>query len=101
MHYCKSTGNWTPCQGGIDAGDEGDGYCAEGYRGPRCEICSGPRYTRYFDKLDVRCHECAARDVSNCGRSDEDAKANAVPVQSNSVCGSIESLCLSNGPHTR
>ena len=55
---CKSDGSWSPCLGGANAGTEGDGYCAEGYQGPRCELCDGPAYSRYFDKLDARCHDC-------------------------------------------
>ena len=55
---CKWSGSWSPCRGGIDPRDEGDGYCEEGYRGPRCEICSGPEYSRYFEKLAARCHDC-------------------------------------------
>jgi hypothetical protein len=59
-YHCKADGDWTPCRGGITAGDEGDGYCKEGYRGPRCELCdgSGSAYSRHFDKLDARCHDC-------------------------------------------
>eukprot|EP00966_Prymnesium_polylepis_P017695 407573-Prymnesium_polylepis.3 len=34
---CKASGSWSPCYGGGDAGFEGNGYCAPGYRGPRCE----------------------------------------------------------------
>ena len=44
--------------GGGDAGTAGHGYCAEGYRGPRCELCDGLAHSRYFDKLDARCHDC-------------------------------------------
>eukprot|EP00966_Prymnesium_polylepis_P042859 995896-Prymnesium_polylepis.1 len=40
-HLCKSDGSWTPCIGGHAAGAHGDGYCAPGYRGPRCELCAG------------------------------------------------------------
>eukprot|EP00966_Prymnesium_polylepis_P164591 3805086-Prymnesium_polylepis.1 len=58
VRKCASNGNFTPCVGGADAGVEGVGYCAEGYRGPRCEICSGLGYSRYFDKLEARCHDC-------------------------------------------
>ena len=57
-HLCKSDGSWSPCDGGGEAGTEGDGYCATGYRGPRCELCDGPAYTRYFDRLEARCHDC-------------------------------------------
>ena len=57
-HLCKSDGGWSPCRGGADAGHEGDGYCAPGYLGPRCELCDGPAYSKFFDKLDARCHGC-------------------------------------------
>eukprot|EP00966_Prymnesium_polylepis_P331731 7387302-Prymnesium_polylepis.1 len=53
---CKRSGSWSPCEGGSDAGGDGTGYCAAGYRGPRCELCDSA--TRYFDKLDVRCRDC-------------------------------------------
>ena len=55
---CKSMGGWTPCRGGVNAGHEGNGYCADGHVGPRCELCDGEEHTRYFDKLDARCHDC-------------------------------------------
>jgi hypothetical protein len=58
MWRCKHSGDWSPCSGGVDAGAKGDSYCADGYRGPRCELCDGPAYTRYFDKLEARCHDC-------------------------------------------
>ena len=57
-YRCKWDGSWTPCSGGAYVGAEGDGYCAPGYRGPRCELCDGPAYARYFDKLEARCHDC-------------------------------------------
>jgi hypothetical protein len=57
-HYCKSDGSWSPCLGGGDAGHEGDGYCAPGYRGPRCELCGGPASTQYFDSHVARCKPC-------------------------------------------
>eukprot|EP00966_Prymnesium_polylepis_P169539 3920071-Prymnesium_polylepis.4 len=57
-HYCKTAGAWTPCMGGFDAGNNGNGYCAAGYRGPRCELCDGPLYSQYFDEIDLRCHDC-------------------------------------------
>ena len=56
--HCKVEGSWSPCQGGAFSGAEGDGYCAEGYRGPRCELCEGLAYSRYFDQLDARCRDC-------------------------------------------
>ena len=55
---CKSSGGWSPCKGGADAGNAGDGYCAGGYRGPRCELCDGAE-ARYFDKVDAACHDCS------------------------------------------
>ena len=48
---CGQSGSWSPCHGGSSAGIDGDGYCAEGYRGPRCELCDGPAYSKFFDKL--------------------------------------------------
>ena len=58
-HDCKSSGSWSPCRGGIDAGDDGDGYCAAGYAGPRCEVCIGSESSLwYFDKLEARCNDC-------------------------------------------
>ena len=59
-HRCKLSGSWTPCRGGMDGGLEGDGYCKQGFRGPRCEVCSGPAYARRFDKLDAQCHDCGS-----------------------------------------
>jgi hypothetical protein len=57
--YCKHSGDWSPCVRGADAGHEGDGYCAKGYRGPRCELCDRTdQHSRYFDKLDATCREC-------------------------------------------
>jgi hypothetical protein len=55
---CKSSGSWSPCVGGVDGGALGDGYCALGYRGPRCEICDVTDYSEYFDGLDARCRRC-------------------------------------------
>eukprot|EP00966_Prymnesium_polylepis_P171873 3974825-Prymnesium_polylepis.1 len=46
------------CVGGAEAGNNGDGYCAQGYHGPRCELCRGPAYSSYFDKLQARCRDC-------------------------------------------
>ena len=42
---CKSSGGRSPCVGGIDAGSNGNGYCAAGFRGPvsqvrRLVVCS-------------------------------------------------------------
>ena len=57
---CKfASGGWSPCYGGDDAGFEGNGYCAPGYRGPRCEVCDSPDdNSEYFDELDAKCHNC-------------------------------------------
>jgi hypothetical protein len=57
-YLCKADGSWSPCVGGADAAADGDGYCADGYRGARCELCDGPAYSRFFEKLDARCHDC-------------------------------------------
>eukprot|EP00966_Prymnesium_polylepis_P043047 999936-Prymnesium_polylepis.2 len=47
-HRCKSDGSWSPCSGGGDAGFDGEGYCAKGYRGPRCELCDRPGHAQYL-----------------------------------------------------
>eukprot|EP00966_Prymnesium_polylepis_P070665 1642295-Prymnesium_polylepis.2 len=49
-------GAWSPCSGGREAGNEGDGYCATGYRGPRCELCNGTG--DYFSQFEARCKSC-------------------------------------------
>eukprot|EP00966_Prymnesium_polylepis_P062156 1442362-Prymnesium_polylepis.1 len=61
-HRCRADGAWSPCRGGLGAGNDGDGYCEDGYRGPRCELCDGPAYSRHFDKLSASCNDCG--DVS-------------------------------------
>jgi hypothetical protein len=61
VYRCKQSGDWTPCVGGVDGGQEGDGYCEPGYHGPRCELCVAPNsseYSRYFFKLDAKCYDC-------------------------------------------
>eukprot|EP00966_Prymnesium_polylepis_P204139 4728751-Prymnesium_polylepis.1 len=35
---CKSIGDWSPCLGGVEAGDDGAGYCESGYHGAKCEL---------------------------------------------------------------
>jgi len=57
-HACAYRGGWTPCRGGGDVGVDGDGYCAPGYRGPRCAVCGDAGYSMYFDKADARCYDC-------------------------------------------
>lgn len=57
-YRCKKKGSWSPCIGG-DVGIDGDGYCAPGYGGPRCEVCySLTNATEYFDEQAARCREC-------------------------------------------
>ncbi|KAL1519826.1 hypothetical protein AB1Y20_023332 [Prymnesium parvum] len=55
---CASAAGWSPCAGGAAAGDGGDGYCAAGYRGPRCELCTAAHH--YFDAVSGRCAPCAS-----------------------------------------
>ena len=55
-YECPRFGNWTSCRGGADAGEAGDGYCAEGYHGPRCELCADAG--RYRDEASGRCTDC-------------------------------------------
>ena len=54
---CPSNGDWSPCSGGADAAHDGDGYCAPGFHGPRCELCDGP-HSKFFDQLEARCEDC-------------------------------------------
>eukprot|EP00965_Chrysotila_dentata_P212506 6187084-Pleurochrysis_carterae.AAC.1 len=34
----RSNDDETPCMGGSDVGNDGDGYCVSGFRGPLCEV---------------------------------------------------------------
>jgi hypothetical protein len=52
---CKHSGDWSPCSGGAHARYDGDGYCKDGYHGPRCELCE---HSEYFDEDDARCYPC-------------------------------------------
>uniref|UniRef100_A0A7S4F8J4 Uncharacterized protein n=1 Tax=Chrysotila carterae TaxID=13221 RepID=A0A7S4F8J4_CHRCT len=57
VYDCRNGENgWTPCAGGRDAGVEGDGYCAPGYEGPVCEVCS--KTNSYFKESSARCVDC-------------------------------------------
>ena len=58
---CKASGGWSPCDGGIDAGRDGDSYCAAGYHGPRCELCDTrtDNASKYFDEWEARCYSCS------------------------------------------
>mmetsp|Transcript_63054 Transcript_63054/g.167882 ORF Transcript_63054/g.167882 Transcript_63054/m.167882 type:complete len:825 (-) Transcript_63054:585-3059(-) len=59
-YECTTKEGWSSCRGGANAGNDGLGYCAAGYHGPKCEICdnddAGPKV--YFDGADARCHDC-------------------------------------------
>lgn len=46
----------TPCLGGREIGNSGDGYCAPGHTGPMCEICVESGY--YFSWADAQCAKC-------------------------------------------
>lgn len=48
-------GGKTPCKGGSYAGTDGEGYCEDGYTGPRCEVCE---VNKYFSRADGLCLEC-------------------------------------------
>lgn len=45
-----------PCRGGSSADTDGVGYCAEGYHGPKCQLCSSPDH--YFAFSSGECREC-------------------------------------------
>ncbi|KAL1507310.1 hypothetical protein AB1Y20_008156 [Prymnesium parvum] len=53
---CSWRGGWTPCRGGSDAGNDGNGYCEPGYVGPYCQVCADEGH--YFDRLHARCQKC-------------------------------------------
>ncbi|KAL1527384.1 hypothetical protein AB1Y20_016052 [Prymnesium parvum] len=55
---CGVDGSWSPCAGGRTSELLGSGYCQPGYYGPRCELCEGPKHSKYFDDEDSRCHDC-------------------------------------------
>ena len=55
------------CIGGSDGGEDGDGYCAAGHRGPLCRVCVKENASsvegeamsaRYFDAALGRCRDC-------------------------------------------
>ena len=54
----------TPCIGGPSAGNDGQGYCAEGHFGPLCELCNqsaselGQGRRKYFSEEVARCVDC-------------------------------------------
>ena len=50
--------NATACLGGKSVGVEGDGYCVNGTKGPRCEACQTDHH--YFDEASASCIECEA-----------------------------------------
>lgn len=54
--FCKTSGNHTPCNGGSEAGDQGDGYCLEDFYGPRCELCR--QSDHYFNVDSAKCVPC-------------------------------------------
>jgi len=62
-----SNSTTTPCDGGLDAGYLGNGYCVANHTGLRCEVCV-PDW--YFDKGIAECRSCdEARRVAGvfCG----------------------------------
>lgn len=56
VHRCRTVGDTTPCVGGAAAGIDGAGYCAEGHRGPLCQVCSNHSF--YFQVTKAQCVEC-------------------------------------------
>jgi hypothetical protein len=56
IHSCPESGGVadSACEG--SANGTGDGYCAAGYAGPRCEVCL--RSAEYFNDLTHRCEAC-------------------------------------------
>ena len=60
----RNGARWTPCLGSRNAsqgrrrlsGNEQGMLCADGYGGPKCEVCVADQY--YFAERDAKCHEC-------------------------------------------
>jgi len=59
----RDGGRWTPCLGSRNtsqrrqlAENEQGMLCAEGYGGPKCEMCLEDQY--YFAERDAKCHKC-------------------------------------------
>ena len=63
---CVISEGWSPCRGGDEAGHSGDGYCAPGYFGPRCELCNSTvQEAEFFDELNARCRSCSELTTTN------------------------------------
>ena len=56
VYACKRSADTSPCRGGATAGNEGDGYCADGHYGPLCELCRNASY--FFSRDTAQCEEC-------------------------------------------
>ena len=52
----ESNGGWSPCRGGDDAGELGDGHCMPGHQGPLCQVCSNSSH--YYRGDQAMCVEC-------------------------------------------
>ena len=52
----ESNGGWSPCRGGDDAGELGDGHCMPGHQGPLCQVCSNSSH--YYRGDRAMCVEC-------------------------------------------
>ena len=52
----RSSDFTSSCIGGADAGVNGNGYCAPGIVGPKCEACASPG--EYFDDEYTSCVAC-------------------------------------------
>ena len=66
VHECLSgPDGFTPCLGGSESSsgnsssvdDLDASYCASGYKGPLCQVCSNEGH--YFSEPDARCLECS------------------------------------------
>ena len=55
IYECDTVGNSTACLGGEWNGT-GDGYCADGHKGPLCKWCTSS--TQYYEAKSARCIEC-------------------------------------------
>ncbi|KAL1519101.1 hypothetical protein AB1Y20_003366 [Prymnesium parvum] len=52
----------SPCAGGAAAGEEGEGYCAAGHTGPKCEACTQDGL--YYHAASLKCEACPTPGVA-------------------------------------
>jgi hypothetical protein len=60
IYACRDNNGVSPCLGGSDAGTRGNGYCAAGHFGPKCESClaTGDGRRKKFQSETATCEIC-------------------------------------------